>query len=283
MNAPGRPAADTRGGAPAGAALSAAPLRGKAALVTGSAAGIGHEVALALASQGCAVALHGIEPAQQLQPQLEALRAQGVAALYHQVDLDDPAAIAAMVAATRERFGSLDVLVNNAVTRHFAPLEAFPVAAWDKALAVNVSAAFHTVRLALPGMRARGWGRIVNMTSVYGERGTANRIDYVTSKAALAGMTRAIAAEVVGQGVTCNSVCPGSVLTPSIDARVRQLMADRGLDREAATREFLAGKQPGGRFVPAAHVAQLVLFLCGDAAAEINGALLPMDNGWLAT
>lgn len=259
------------------------PLGGKAALVTGSAAGIGHEIALALAGQGCAIALHGIEPAQQVQSQLEALRAQGVAAIYHQVDLDDPVAIDTMVAATTERFGSLDVLVNNAVTRHFAPLEAFPVAAWDKALAVNVSAVFHAVRLALPGMRERGWGRIVNMTSVYGERGTANRIDYVTSKAAIAGMTRAIAAEVVGQGVTCNSVCPGSVLTPSIDARVRQLMAERGLEREAATREFLAGKQPGGSFVPAAHVAQLVLFLCGDAAAEINGALLPMDNGWLAT
>lgn len=279
MNAPATPALH---GAQ-GNAMPPAPLRGKAALVTGSATGIGHEIALALASQGCAIALHGIEPAQQLQQQLEALQAQGVAALYHQVDLDDPAAIAAMVAVTGERFGSLDVLVNNAVTRHFAPLEAFPVAAWDKALAVNVSAAFHTVRLALPGMRERGWGRIVNMTSVYGERGTANRIDYVTSKAALAGMTRAIAAEVAGQGVTCNSVCPGSVLTPNIDGRVRQLMAERGLGREAAAREFLAGKQPGGRFVPAAHVAQLVLFLCGDAAAEINGALLPMDSGWLAT
>lgn len=283
MIAPGGPVADPRSGPPAGAAMPAGSLRGRAALVTGSAGGIGHAIALALAGQGCAVALHGIEPPQQVQPQLEALQATGAPAIYHQVDLDDPAAIAAMVAATRGRFGSLDVLVNNAVTRHFAPIEAFPVAAWDKALAVNVSAAFHAVRLALPGMRERGWGRIVNMTSVYGERGTANRIDYVTSKAALAGMTRAIAAEVAGQGVTCNSVCPGSVLTPGIEARLGQLMAERGLGRELATREFLAGKQPGGRFVPAAHVAQLVLFLCADAAAEINGTLLPMDNGWLAT
>ena len=121
------------------------------------------------------------------------------------------------------------------------------------------------------------------MTSVYGERGTANRIDYITSKAALTGMTRAIAAEVLGQGITCNAVCPGSVLTPNIEERLSRLMADSGLDREAATREFLQGKQPVPRFVPAEHVAQLVLFLCGDAAAEINGATLPMDNGWLAT
>jgi 3-hydroxybutyrate dehydrogenase len=132
-------------------------------------------------------------------------------------------------------------------------------------------------------MRRIGWGRIINMTSVYGERGTINRIDYVTSKAALGGMTRAIAAEVAGQGITCNSVCPGSVLTPNIDKRLNQLIVERGIDREAATREFLAGKQPVPRFIPAEHVAQLILFLCSDAAGDINGVNLPMDSGWLAT
>lgn len=263
--------------------MTQADLRGKTALVTGSAAGIGYEIALALGRQGCAVAMHGIEDAQHVRPQLLEVEALGVPAVYHQVDLDDADAIERMVRSTRDRFGSVDVLVNNAVTRHFAPIEAFPVEAWNKAMAVNVSAAFHAVRLSLPSMRQRGWGRIINMTSVYGARGTANRIDYVTSKAALAGMTRAIAAEVMGQGITCNSVCPGSVLTPNTDARVQKLMADRGIGREAATGEFLAGKQPGSRFIPAGHVAQLVLFLCTEAAGDINGALLPMDNGWLAT
>lgn len=257
--------------------------RGKTALVTGSSAGIGYGIALALARQGCAVALHGLEPHSQVRSRLDEIEALDVPFAYHQVDLDDGPAVERMVADTIHRFGSVDVLVNNAVTRHFAPIDDFPVHAWDKAMAVNVSAAFHTVRMSLPCMRRSGWGRIVNMTSVYGARGTPNRIDYVTSKAALAGMTRAIAAEVLGQGITCNSVCPGSVLTPGTETRLRQLMADRGLDREEATREFLAGKQPGSRFVPISHVAEMVLFLCSDAAGEINGAVLPMESGWLAT
>lgn len=263
--------------------MNPADLRGRAALITGSSAGIGHAIALALAGQGCAVMLHGLEDPAQARDALRAVQALGVPASYHQGDLQDPHAAERLVREGLERFGAIDVLVNNAVTRHFAPIEDFPTPDWDRALAVNVSAAFHTVRLALPAMRRRGWGRIVNMTSVYGERGTVNRIDYATSKAALAGMTRAIAAEVAGQGITCNAVCPGSVLTPNIEGRLARLMDERVLDREAATREFLAGKQPVPRFIPAEHVAQLVLFLCGDAAGEISGANLPMDSGWLAT
>jgi 3-hydroxybutyrate dehydrogenase len=258
-------------------------LGGRVALITGSAAGIGHAIAMALAGQGCAIMLHGLEDPAQAQNALEAVQALGVPVSYHQVDLEDPHAIERLVNEGLARFGAIDILINNAVTRHFAPLEDFPPEAWDRALRVNVSAPFHTVRLALPAMRRSGWGRIVNMTSVYGERGTSNRIDYVTSKAALGGMTRAIAAEVAGQGITCNAVCPGSVLTPNIDKRLNHLMVEHGLSREAATREFLAGKQPVPRFIPAEHVAQLILFLCSDAAGEINGANLPMDSGWLAT
>ncbi len=258
-------------------------LSGRVALVTGSAAGIGHAIALALASQGCAVMLHGLEEPAQVQDALDSVQALGVPVSYHQADLEDPRAIEKLVGDGMARFGAIDILVNNAVTRHFSPLEDFPIEAWDRALSVNVSAPFHTVRLALPAMRRIGWGRIINMTSVYGERGTINRIDYVTSKAALGGMTRAIAAEVAGQGITCNSVCPGSVLTPNIDKRLNQLILERGIDREAATCEFLAGKQPVPRFIPAEHVAQLILFLCSDAAGDINGVNLPMDSGWLAT
>jgi 3-hydroxybutyrate dehydrogenase len=177
----------------------------------------------------------------------------------------------------------VDILVNNAVTRHFAPIDQFPVDAWEKALAVNVSAAFHLVRLALPAMRARGWGRVVNMTSIYGERGTVNRIDYVTSKSALLGFTRAVAMETLRDGITCNAVSPGSVLTPGTDVRVRQICNDQGVERSQAERQFLDGKQPSGRFVRPEDVAAVVVFLCGPAARDITGSVLPVDGGWLAS
>jgi 3-hydroxybutyrate dehydrogenase len=258
-------------------------LSGKAALITGSIGGIGLAAARALGARGCAVMLNGLETPAAAESALDALRELGADAHYHQADLADPYAVERLVAEAVAAFGNVDILVNNAVIRHFAPVDEFPVQAWDRALAVNISAPFHAVRLTLPGMRRRGWGRIINMTSVYGERGTPNRIDYSTTKAALAGMTRAVAAEVMGQGITCNAVSPGSVLTPNIESRLQRLMADRGIDRVAATSAFLAGKQPVARFVPAEHVAELIAFLCSESAAEINGANMPVDHGWLAT
>ena len=259
-------------------------MKGKTALVTGSAAGIGYVVADALAQAGCNVVLHGIEPAEAVQAQVAALeRTHGVAASYLQVDLSDPAATEQMMREVQARHGGVDVLVNNAVTRHFAPIDVFPVECWDKALAVNLSAAFHTIRLSLPGMRQRGWGRIFNMTSVYGSRAIANRIDYVTTKTALLGMTRAVALETVNQGITCNAICPGAVLTPTSDRRIEALAAETGLDREAAARRFLEGKQPTGRFVDPSHVAQLLVFLCGPAGNDITGAAMPVEGGWLAS
>jgi len=259
-------------------------LKGKTALVTGSSGGIGYALAQGLARAGCRLVLHGIEDAASVRPLLEELRAtHEVEVSYVQADLADAQAIAAMMAQVAHTHGGVDVLVNNAVTRHFAPIAEFPVAAWDQALAVNISAAFHTIRLALPGMRARGWGRIFNMTSVYGARAVVNRIDYVTSKTALLGMTRAVALETINQGITCNAICPGAVLTPDIDARVQALMQTQSLDREAATRLFLAGKQPIQRFVDSAHVADLLVFLCGPAGRDITGATLPVEGGWLAS
>ena len=263
--------------------MTPADLRGRAALITGSAGGIGHAIALALAGQGCAVMLHDLAPPTQAQDALRAVQVLGVPASYHQADLQDAGAIERLIDEGVQRWGGIDIVVNNAVTRHFAPIVEFPTEAWERALAVNVSAPFHIARLAVSSMRRRGWGRIINMTSVYGERAIAGRIDYATSKAALVGMTRAIACEVLGEGITCNSICPGTVLTPNIESRLTRLMDERGLDRDAATREFLTGKQPVPRFIPAEHVAQLVLFLCSDAAAEITGANLPMESGWLAT
>jgi 3-hydroxybutyrate dehydrogenase len=188
-----------------------------------------------------------------------------------------------LVATANAELGGVDILVNNAVVRHFAPIEDFPVDRWDAALAVNVSAAFHAIRLALPGMRAGGFGRIVNMTSVYGERGTTQRIDYVTSKAAIQGLTRAVAMEVAGSAVTCHALRPGSVLTPAIDRRVVELMDREGLPRREAEVKFLAGKQPSGRFVEVDSVARALLLLCGPAGPDMNGAILPIEGGWLAS
>jgi 3-hydroxybutyrate dehydrogenase len=263
---------------------SSASLKGRTALVTGSTGGIGLSMAQGLAAAGCNVVLHGTEAEAAVQAVQAALeREHGVQVGYLQADLADPAAIARMMERIAAMHGGVDVLVNNAVTRHFAPIESFPVAQWEQALAVNVSAAFHTIRLALPGMRARGWGRIFNMTSVYGTRGVANRIDYVTTKTALLGITRAVAVETLRQGITCNAICPGSVLTPNIEDRMQALMQERQLDRDEATRVFLAGKQPSGRFVESAHLADLLVFLCGPAGQDITGAMLPVEGGWLAS
>ncbi|WP_454827395.1 3-hydroxybutyrate dehydrogenase [Paraburkholderia xenovorans] len=259
-------------------------MKGRTALVTGSSHGLGLAMADALAGAGCRVVLHGVETPEQVEPARAAFEQKhGYRADYLQVDLGDARAVERMMFETIERVGAIDVLINNAVVRHFAPIEAFPVDKWEQALSVNLSAAFHTIRLALPGMRERGWGRIFNMTSVYGMRGTADRVDYVTTKSALLGLTRAVAAETMGQGITCNAVCPGAVHTPTSENRIQALMEEERLDRETAIERFLTGKQPTGHFVQASHVADLVVFMCSDAAAEMTGAMLPVDGGWLAT
>jgi 3-hydroxybutyrate dehydrogenase len=254
-------------------------MNGRVALITGSTDGLGLAMGKALAAAGCDLVLHGLAtPDDMRQTCAQLMQAHGVRVRYVQADLSEAAQADALI----EAVGRVDVLVNNAVVRHFAPLVDFPVARWDQALAVNLTAAFRATQLVLPGMRERHWGRIFNLSSAYGSRAIANRIDYVTTKTALLGLTRAVAVETQGQGITCNAVCPGSVLTPGIESRLSALMAQNSLDRETATREFLQGKQATGRFIEASHVADLIVYLCSESAASITGATLPVDDGWMA-
>jgi 3-hydroxybutyrate dehydrogenase len=259
-------------------------MKGKCALITGSTAGLGAAVAARLAAEGCHIVLNGLGDAGRIEVQRRDLEvARGVRVIYHGADLAVPSEIADLMQAAIDTFGAVDILVNNAVVRHFAPVQAFPVEAWDRAMAVNVSAAFHTIRLALPGMLARNWGRIINMSSVYGLFATVNRVDYVTSKTALLGMTRAVALECAGHDITCNAVNPGTVLTPAIEERLQALMTAEGLTRAAAEKQYLAVRQPSGRFVAEENVAAMVAFLCSAAGRDITGATLPMDGGWSAS
>ncbi len=256
-------------------------LRGKCALITGSVGGLGFAAAKQFAEAGCNIVLSGFaEPGEIEKARREIEETHRVRAIYCNADLRHPAEIERMIHEAKAAFGGVDVLVNNAVVRHAAPVEEFPVEAWDAGIAVNLSAAFHTIRLTLPGMKARGWGRIVNVSSIYGLIGAVNRVNYVTCKTALIGLTRAVALEVMHHDITCNTVCPGSILTRVHDEAIRRTMAEQNLSREEAERRFHAGKQPSGRFIAAEDVAKFMLFLCGPASRDINGAALPIEGAW---
>lgn len=254
-------------------------LKGKRALVTGSLGGIGFATARALAAQGCDVLLNGFGPAETIATRIAELEALGVGAAYHGADLRRPEEIAELVAAC---WGGPDIVVNNAVVRSFGAIEDFSPAAWDEALAVNLSAPFHVIRLALPGMKARGWGRIVNLASIYSHFATVNRVDYITTKTALLGLTRAVALEVARTAITCNAICPGTVLTPNIEQRLRAEMQRDGTAWETAEEAFLSIRQPSRRFVKDDNVAAMIAFLCGPHSADINGAEFPIDGAWTA-
>jgi 3-hydroxybutyrate dehydrogenase len=252
-------------------------LRDKCALVTGSTAGLGLAIADRLAAEGCRVVLNGLASAAEGARICEGLvRKHGVEARFHGADLSVPAQIAELM----QFAGDVDILVNNAVTRHFAPVEAFPVEHWDESLAVNLSAAFHTIRLALPAMRRRGFGRIVNIASVYSFMGAVNRVDYVTTKAGLVGLTRAVALETAGTDITCNAVAPGVLPTEAILQRIESSAEKAGTSVEETTQRYLADRQPGGRFIPMESVAALIVVLCSPAGQGMTGAVFPVDGGW---
>jgi 3-hydroxybutyrate dehydrogenase len=258
-------------------------LQGRAALVTGSTDGIGLATARALAAQGCSVMLNGFgEPEAIAALQRELAHAHDVEIAHAGADLRDEQAASGIVGQTLARFGRLDILVNNAGTQHKGPVEEHPPQRWREVMALNLDAAFHTTRTALPGMRERGWGRIVNVASVYGLAGGVDRSSYVASKHALVGFTKAVALETATTAITCNAVCPGDVSTRIFYRNAKLLAEQEQITREQAQQRIAASNMPSGRTVTPEQVAALVAFLCTDAASEIRGAALPVDGAWLA-
>lgn len=261
----------------------AGPLSGRVALVTGSDVGLGLDIAQDLATAGARVVLTGIAADQAGRGiAADLARKAGVQTLFHPADLRDLAAIERLAAAAEGRFGGIDILINNAVVRHFHPVEEYSPAEWDLALAVNLSAPFHLARLLVPGMKRRGWGRIVNLSSIYGQRGAADRVDYVTTKTGLLGMTRALAVELARTGITCNAVSPGTLPTGAILDRIAAQARAEGIGMEEAQAAYLTGRNPTGRFVGTAAVSAMIRLLCSPAGDDITGATLPVDGGWSA-
>lgn len=253
-------------------------LKGKTALVTGSTSGIGLGIARVLAEAGADLLLNGFGDAQAA---IDAVAASGGKVLHHPADMSDPQQIEAMIAYTEKEFGAVDILVNNAGIQHVSPVETFAPERWDAIIAINLSSAFHTTRLVLPGMRQRNWGRIINIASAHGLAASPGKSAYVAAKHGLIGLSKSVALETATTGITCNAICPGWVLTPLVQAQIDARAAESG-DSEAERRNLLAEKQPSLEFVTPHQLGELALFLCSDAAAQVRGASWNMDGGWLA-
>lgn len=259
--------------------LTSLPLAGKTALITGSTSGIGLGIAQTLAHAGANIVLNGFGDAQAACRQIEEI---GAHAVHHSADMSRPADIEDMLGAAAVRFGAVDILVNNAGIQHVSPIETFPFESWDAIIAINLSAVFHAMRAALPAMRARGWGRIINIASVHGLVGSVGKSAYVAAKHGVVGLTKVAALETAGSGITANAICPGWVLTPLVQQQIDALAAREGLDIIDAKRRLLGEKQPSGQFVTPAQIGELTLFLCSSAADNMQGAELKIDGGWTA-
>ncbi len=258
-------------------------LKNRCALVTGATQGIGRAIAEQLAAAGADVVIHGIEPEAQGQALAASLAAaHGVAAAYVRADLGDDDAASSLVARASEALRAPDILVNNAGIQYTCPLESFPTERWHAILAVNLSAAFFTMRAALPGMRERGWGRIVNIASVHALVASVNKAAYLAAKHGLVGLSKGVALECAAHGVTVNCICPGWTDTPIIAPQIEARAAQFGGDRDAGIRDLLREKQPNLTLLPPSRIGDVAVFLCSDAAAGITGVALPVDGGWTA-
>jgi 3-hydroxybutyrate dehydrogenase len=254
-------------------------LKGKTALVTGSTSGIGLGIAKALARQGAHLVLNGFGDVEAAQKEVTAL---GAEAAYHGADMSKPAEIADMMKFAADRFGRVDVLVNNAGIQHVSPIEDFDPGRWDAVIAINLSSAFHTTRLAIPAMRKANWGRILNIASTHGLVASPEKSAYVAAKHGIIGLTKTVALETATTGITCNAICPGWVLTPLVQKQIEARAKNEGLPVEQAKIELLAEKQPSKRFTTPEQIGDLAVFLCSPGAANMTGTNVNVDGGWTA-
>ena len=258
-------------------------LKGKVAVVTGSTSGIGLGVAQALAAQGADVLLNGFGEASAIEQLRQELAAQhGVKVAYSGADMSKPAEIEGMVAQATKELGRVDILVNNAGIQFTAPVHEFPPERWDAIIAINLSAAFHAIRVALPQMRQRNWGRIINIASTHGLVASVNKVAYVAAKHGILGMTKVVALETATSGVTCNAICPGWVLTPLVQKQIDDIAAREKITPEEAKMKLLGEKQPSKEFATPEQIGALAAFLCSEGAAQMRGAALPVDGAWTA-
>ena len=258
-------------------------LKGKTALVTGSTSGIGLALATAMAREGANLVINGFGDAAEIEKTRAGLAAEhGVEVTYSSANMAIPAEIAAMVADAEKRFGAVDILCNNAGIQHVAPVDEFPLDKWDASIAINLSAAFHATRAALPKMKAKGWGRIINTASAHALVASPYKSAYVAAKHGIAGLTKTVALEVATQGITINAIAPGYVWTPLVERQIPDTAKARGLTHEQVKRDVMLAAQPTKDFVRVEEVAALAVFLCSDAARSITGTVLPIDGGWSA-
>ena len=257
-------------------------LKGKTALVTGSTSGIGLGIARALAAQGANIMLNGFGDAQQIDAVKKDIAALGVSVDYHGADMAKPREIEALIDAAAKRFGAVDILINNAGIQHVAPIESFPDERWDAVIAINLSSSFHTIKHALPLMKSKGWGRIINISSAHGLVASVQKSAYVAAKHGLIGLTKTVALETANTGVSCNAICPGWVLTALVQKQIDARAAISGQSGAQAKTALVSEKQPDHEFVTPEDLGALAVFLCSDAGRVIRGAAYVMDGGWTA-
>jgi 3-hydroxybutyrate dehydrogenase len=258
-------------------------LKGKVAIVTGSTSGIGLAVARALAEAGANIMLNGLGDKAAIDGVIADMQKQyGVKVLYHPADMTKPEQINDMIASTEKNLGAVDVLVNNAGIQHTASTEEFPLEKWDAIIAINLSAVFHGIHAALPGMRARGFGRIINIASVHGLVASKNKSAYVAAKHGVVGLTKVVALETAEANITCNAICPGWVHTPLVQKQIEDKAKNENISADEATQRLLGEKQPNKRFIKPEHIGAMILFLCGENGASMTGEIITMDGGWTA-
>ncbi|HEY1153305.1 MAG TPA: 3-hydroxybutyrate dehydrogenase [Pseudolabrys sp.] len=258
-------------------------LKGKTALVTGSTSGIGLAIARAMAKDGANLVINGFGDAAAIEKERTGLEKEfGIKAIYSGADMTKPAEIDAMIAQAEKTLGSVDVLVNNAGIQHVANIEDFPTDKWDAIIAINLSSSFHTIRAAIPGMKKRKWGRIINIASAHGLVASAQKVAYVAAKHGLVGLTKTVAIEAANDGVTCNAICPGWVLTPLVQKQIEARAKASGQSVEDAKVALLSEKQPMHQFSTPENIGALAVFLASDAAQSITGSAYSIDGGWVA-